>query len=145
MDTLTERFIKGLKEHNLTPEILKLSGWKYCGGNQPGTPHFRYWKLQFGNRKQPEAETHCICGHKIRNNCFITDGEKFIVLGNCCIKKFVPKSGRTCEQCGEPHKNRIVNRCNECRNGLCDYCGKTCGMDYTKCYHCSVQDFKLNK
>lgn len=141
MDMLTERFIKGLKEHNLTPEILKLSGWKYCGGSTPGR-HRNYWKLQFGDRQFPGHTDHCVCGHKIQENCFITDGNLFLPLGNCCIKKFIPKSGRTCEKCGEPHKNHIVNRCNECRVGVCDGCGKSCREDYKKCYTCNNKHLK---
>jgi hypothetical protein len=45
-------------------------------------------------------------------------------LGNSCIKRFIKKSGRTCETCGEPHKNRKVNMCNKCRPTIKSYCGR---------------------
>lgn len=137
MDALTIRFIRGLQEHNLTPEILKASNWRYCGGTQPGT-HLSYWRLRFGSRAFPEYESACVCGHEIKYNCFITDGENILVLGNCCIKKFVSKSGRNCDKCGATHRNRIIDRCNACRNGKCDRCGVACGMDYKRCISCAT-------
>ena len=63
----------------------------------------------------PATTNKCICEHKIIGNCYITNGERLLVLGNCCIKKFVPDSGRTCDKCGNKHKNRKINRCNTCR------------------------------
>ena len=59
----------------------------------------------------------CICGHDISENCYITDGNIIIVLGNCCIRKYLPKTqcGRTCRICKQPHKNRKNNICNKCR------------------------------
>ena len=58
--------------------------------------------------------------------------------------KFTPnneckKNTRTygiCEKCGNKHKNRVVNRCNKCRIGLCDNCNKIIDKKYKKCYNC---------
>jgi len=85
----------------------------------------------------PEPTDECVCGHHIAENCYITDGERILILGICCIKKFIPKNTRTCEKCEEPHKNRIVNRCNNCRIGVCDNCSKNCNESYKKCYNCA--------
>lgn len=129
---LTDRFIKGLMEYNLTVDEIK--NWKYCGGNY--NPHYNYFRLCCPNDDLPDYEDRCACGHKIVENCYITDGEQILVLGNCCIKRFIPKCGRTCEICEQPHKNRKVNRCNECRIGICDKCNNECNKNYKICYKC---------
>jgi hypothetical protein len=132
---LTERFINGLKDYNLSYEEIIKQNWKYCGGNYGS--HFNYFKLFWGDDDLPRNEEFCVCGHAIKNNCYITNGEEILVLGNCCIKKFIPNSSRTCEICGEPHKNRVVNRCYTCRIGRCDNCGENCNTSYKKCYNCA--------
>jgi uncharacterized protein (DUF3820 family) len=115
MNNKTElNLIKGLKKHNITYEMIKDGTVKYCGGNKGS--HLNYFKIFFtSDRELPKPEDKCICGHFIVDNCYITDGKEIIVLGNCCIKRFVPKCGRTCEKCGENHKNRKNNLCNKCR------------------------------
>ena len=134
---LTTKFIKGLKNYNLTYDEIKNSNWKYCGGRTGH--HLNYFKLCFKNNKLPDIVNECVCGHHIEENCYITDGKEILVLGNCCIKKFISKSSRTCDNCGEPHKNRIVNRCNNCRKGICDDCDKKCNEIYKKCYDCAFK------
>ena len=132
---LTNKFIKGLENYGLTYGEIKNSNWKYCGGRIGR--HLNYFKLCCKNDDLPDKVNECVCGHRIEENCYITDGEQILVLGNCCIKKFIPKSSRTCEKCGEPHKNRVVNRCNNCRKGVCDECDKECEESYKKCYKCA--------
>lgn len=131
---LTNKFITGLKNYGLTYDDIKNSNWKYCGGSTGR--HLNYFKLVFSNYDLPEHTNECVCGHKIIENCYIRDGEQILVLGNCCIKKFIPKSSRTCEKCETPHKNRVVNRCNNCRKGICDKCDKKCNKSYKTCYNC---------
>lgn len=130
------KFIKGLKKYNITKKQIDDGDWKYCGGDSGR--HLKYFKLCKKDTELPEHVDKCICDHHISENCFITNGERIIVLGNCCIKRFVPKSGRTCSECGEPHKNRVVNRCNECRISRCDLCGVNIDIKYKKCYRCFV-------
>ena len=112
-----ERFKRGLWNwYKLTLEELT-ENYKYCGGdgdNASGDErHHNYWVTLFGNEKCPYKETECFCGQQIRENCFVVDKTKtnFVHMGNCCIKRFMPegKSGRTCEICEEPHKNRKDN------------------------------------
>ena len=131
-----DRFERGLIKHNLSLEEIKNGDWKYAGGCQGR--HLNYFNLikQTKDLKMPLKVDKCICGHHIEENCYITNGDRIIVLGNCCIKKFIPKNTRTCSECGEPHKNRIVDRCNECRVGVCDGCGKDIAEKYKKCYTC---------
>jgi len=75
--------------------------------------YLNYFHLFWGKEYElPEHTNKCVCNHSIEENCYITNGNKegVLILGNCCIKKFIPKSGRTCEICDEPHRNRVVNR-----------------------------------
>jgi len=132
---LTNRFIKGLKEYNLAYD--EMVNWKYCGGNRGR--HLSNFKLCCKGEELPNKVYECICGHAIIENCYITNGDEILVLGNCCIKRFIEKSDKTCEICEEPHKNRKVNRCNKCRIGICDDCGKKCDEDYKKCYSCAFK------
>ena len=60
-------------------------------------------------------------------------GDEIIVLGNCCIKKFIPSSGRTCEECDEPHRNRKHNICNSCLENRCFECLIPCSGKYKYC------------
>ena len=119
MSKLTEKFIKGLQKYNLNVEDIKK--FKYCGGNQGR--HYNYFKLFFEETLKknpgwyPELKNECICDHHIQENCYIINNSGLILtIGNCCIKKFILKKYRTCEICECPHKNRIVNKCNDCRN-----------------------------
>lgn len=142
---LTEKFIKGLQNHNLSYEDIKKNNWTYCGGNKPGS-RLRYFKLFFGHTDTPDHESKCVCGHTIKENCYITDRKEILVLGNCCIKKFMPKgkSGRTCEDCGKPHRNRKDNKCHDCREikyntpieNRCRKCDIKCNSKYKYCYNC---------
>ena len=133
---LTKRFIKGLKKYGLTFEEVN-KHWKYCGGNRGR--HLNYLKLNFKDIDLPEPENECVCGQRIKENCYIIDDaeERILVLGNCCIHKFIEKCGRTCKICGEPHKNRIVNRCHQCRIGICDVCDRKCNPKYKTCWKCT--------
>ncbi len=157
-------FIKGLKEYNLTNEEIIAEGWKYCGGNEGR--HLNYFRIACPGEVLPDQADECVCGHNIVENCYITDGDRILILGNCCIKRFIPDSGRTCERCGEPHRNRKDNLCSDCRprcagcdevrEGLrrgicrdcwpylrhslsprkCAECGGECKAGYTTCWPC---------
>jgi hypothetical protein len=134
-DELSEKFINGLMKYNLN--LIDLVNFKYCGGDSGS--HKNYFNLFFqgAQENKPNHVNHCICGNRIKINCYITNAAQILVLGNCCIKKFISKSGRTCDTCGEPHKNRKVNRCNTCRTGVCDLCDGVCGKRYKTCFVCS--------
>lgn len=135
------QFQDGLfKNYNMTMNDIVVNGYKYCGGNKGR--HLNYFRLFFSNDKPLPTRVHkCVCGHDIVENCYIINEtrDKIIVLGNCCIKRFLSKdkSGRTCEVCGKPHKNRSVNQCNDCRVSYCIECGEKClKYNYKYCYLC---------
>jgi len=120
-DKKIDRFTKGLLEYNLTLDEIITSGWKYCGGDTGR--HAKYFKISCPNDIRPEHVNNCVCGHPIKRNCYITNAEEtdIIILGSCCIKKFIPKekSGRTCKNCGMSHKNRKYDLCNNCKPSSC--------------------------
>lgn len=151
--SLHKSFISGIEELGYTyEEIVK---WKYAGGNSGS--HRNYYYMLFGSRTGlPEHRNKCVCGHYIKENCYIVapddpDGLKLLVIGNCCIKKFIPNCGRTCEDCGSIHRNRKDNKCNDCREpkippkpkkGTCRFCKDKCGDTYTQCYKCYIKYVK---
>ena len=83
---LTQKFIKGLKKYGLTQEDIN-NKWKYCGGNS--REHLNYYKITHKGMETPYYSDRCICGHHIKENCYLTDGNEILILGNFCIKKFV--------------------------------------------------------
>jgi hypothetical protein len=111
---LTQSLIKGLKNYDLTLNDIQNNNFRYFGGNEGS--HLNYYNLICEKTSLPEYKNKCICGHTIKENCYITNGDIILTLGNCCIKKFLPKEkqGRTCEKCGNPHRNRKYNKCNDC-------------------------------
>ena len=91
---------------------------RYVGGDY--SEHARYFDIACPGMDRPPHASACVCRVRIKNNAYLrqgADGPLFVV-GSCCVKKFVARSGRTCEDCGEPHRNRKVNLCTACRNGL---------------------------
>ena len=133
---LTKRFTEGiLEKHGITAEEVK-NEWKYCGGN--AGCHLNYFNLHTG-LKHPRFVSHCVCNQAIELQCYIQKNGRLITLGSCCIKRFCIKKGRRCEKCDEPHGNRVVNRCNDCRFGVCDDCGDECNSSYSRCGLCNYK------
>ena len=146
LSSLKTRFLKGLKEYGLTYEDIIKSNYRYCGGSRGR--HLNYFKLISPNEELPDLSDECVCRHHIEENCYITNGEEILILGNCCIKKFIPYKNRTCELCNNTHLNRIKNRCNNCRNKICDKCdtqhnnkNKLCNKcnNYKICKICNIK------
>jgi len=114
-----KNLIKALEDKGLTYDEVKTT-YKYSGGRgsenidplhecQSETRHSRYFNLCLPNAKRPEPVDTCLCKHEIVENCYITknfDINTILILGNCCIKKFIDASSRTCEICDISHKNR---------------------------------------
>tara|TARA_R110000744_G_scaffold18970_8_gene50409 strand:+ start:1733 stop:2236 length:504 start_codon:yes stop_codon:yes gene_type:complete len=150
----------------------KENGWRYGGGRQKKvfiehdqsydyqvTKHSRYYeqdlrpqwnKLGFNCLNYfPSKKEYCLCGHWIRENCFIyrKRNEKTIdirVIGNCCITLY-DLSGKHCEMCDAVHQNRKDNLCNTCRKEVKDTekrklthckCGQKKKKKHPLCYYC---------
>lgn len=138
-----KKFIKGLEILGLEYNNIK-EKWKYCGGDTGR--HNNYFLECCKEENRPEHEDKCVCDHIITENCYICpkvskeklkDTTTFLVLGNCCIKKFIEKHGRTCAECGIHHKNRKVNLCNLHRTWSCSDCGVVCNYGQYKCFDCN--------
>jgi hypothetical protein len=115
-----------------------LDDYVYAGGNR--TRHLSYFELKSPDEDLPPWAAECVCGVYIEENCYIrkssraldsaVGGPDLLILGNCCIKRFVPTCGRNCRDCGASHRNRKVDLCNACRLGKCDRCGGRCRAEY---------------
>jgi hypothetical protein len=151
MSSVSQRFIEGLKEYNLTLEEIRTTGWKYAGGDEnAGVGPLNYFRQIFGG--DPESvygpmEDECICGHPIQRHYFITDAnnEGMLVIGSECIKRFLPENvqGRTCSMCMAPHRRTKNNICFDCekqikdeKKKLCVDCGGKKQPKFKRCYEC---------
>jgi len=109
-----KKFLEGLEKLGIDEETFKI--YKYAGGNKGR--HYNYFKLNGLLDELPEQKDKCVCNHDIVENCYLVSPDKnVLILGNCCIKRFVSKDkqGRTCEDCGASHRNRKYNLCNNCK------------------------------
>jgi hypothetical protein len=69
---------------------------------------------------------YCVCKQSIKHLCFLhnknyKDNKKpeYLLVGSCCITKFMPNGlSKNCSNCGEIHKNRKDNFCNNCRTNI---------------------------
>lgn len=118
MSELSKRFIEGLKEYNLSKEDVE--NFIYIGGDEDDYRKHLHFN-GYDPLDMPKKKDQCLCGHDIKINCYIKskEGSLILVLGSCCVKRFI-KSGlkKTCEKCGNNHKNRKYNICNECKKKL---------------------------
>ena len=64
---LTETFIEGLKDYNLTYNEIVNGNWKYCGGRSGS--HLNYFKLCCKDEELPEHVNKCVVGNKKPENC----------------------------------------------------------------------------
>src|SRR5690606_38727443 len=73
-------------------------------------------KMNFKACEWPEHKDSCICDTDIVYNHFVTNRarDRVIVVGKCCIDKFLGPNRKRCEVCYEPHRNRKRNLCGEC-------------------------------
>jgi len=128
--------------------LAKNNEWVWAGDNhtKKGFDYHKdfseYHKIRslFSNEQYPFLfRWNCLCGHEIKNHAYIFNikTKRLKLVGSSCVKKFVENgTKKVCFECGATHKNRIVNRCNACRIGICDKCGKRIDECYTVCYSC---------
>ena len=144
----------------------------YCGGNKEGR-HRNYYRMVFGEEPSSEWDvggslhnSHCYCSTKIVEQCLVYNKKLYsenvadgleglqerggmpiiIAMGNECIHRECPNHGRTCGECGEPHRNNKDNLCKDCRNPKkCKTCKKKMPKvlpngkpnPYLRCYECN--------
>jgi len=142
---LHEKFLRGLEERRIT--IEEFNKYKYAGGNRGS--HKKYFKICGLLDKEPPSFRFCICNHPIEEQCYLANEEKkALVIGNCCIKKFVPKENRErrCTKCNEKHRNIKDNYCKKCRE-LCknNGCNNLKKSKYTEqCIECIKKKEKVD-
>jgi hypothetical protein len=102
---------KGSKTHKKL-----LEGFKALGYTEEDIT-----KMKSTNTSCTFESGECICGHWIKEHCYIiTHTNQILALGNCCIEKFITKHKKLCDICERPHKNRITNKCKECKKEILD-------------------------
>jgi hypothetical protein len=101
---ISRRFINGLAKYDLTIDDLK--NFYYIGNDNDSNL-----------KNKINHESYCICGHRIKTNNYITDGNIILIIGLSCIQKFLPyKKQRLCPECMKPTRNRIKTKlCNSCK------------------------------
>tara|TARA_R110001606_G_scaffold378844_1_gene538660 strand:+ start:81 stop:650 length:570 start_codon:yes stop_codon:yes gene_type:complete len=136
---LLKSFVENLKKEGYSIKRL-LDDYVYIGGsgyysndhtdinNEIGfesTPqsnyYTRHWEDWIGldeiYGKRPDTNK-CICGHDIHENCWLMNTinrDIAPVIGNCCIKNFLPELKiRKCNLCNKPHKRIVYDICFEC-------------------------------
>lgn len=115
--------------------------WFYAGGSEGS-------RLEYFNQVAPKgsstpaASSNCMCGTKIKENCYITDDfgdlSRYAVVGSCCIKKFLgqERQKKTCPTCGEPHSRRSTPYCYNCEPKRCLDCNCEIEKRFSRCYRC---------
>ena len=109
------RFISGIKKYGLTYEDIN-NDWYYMGG-ESGV-HYQYFRKHYPEDIIPEHDKFCLCGHHIKNNCWISDGSDILTVGESCINRFFKKTIKCCDICKVTHRNRRDNCCNNCRQRI---------------------------
>lgn len=105
---------------------IDISTWVACGSDH-GLRMLEndLFKKTFPNNNYPDQKTICICGHKIKENCYITtpnlDYNNIVIIGNCCYKLFNEKKTMMCILCDEQHSNIKSEKCNKCKAKQASY------------------------
>jgi hypothetical protein len=133
------------------PQAIIEKEYKYFGGNY--SEHLDFFNNQrkiyaldnVGNYVRDDCET---CARKTKNKLLLLKDKNeeidyYSVCQRCCVNfGKMPKTQGICEDCGEEHRNRSDNYCNECRKKTnCLKC-----RNRTFCYdgHCSNCISKYN-
>ena len=131
-------FCDNLEALGLTYAEVKRD-YKYSGGSKGR--HRNYFDMCFPMYSLPNKKRNCLCDHPIEENCYLSkdfDYDTLLIVGNCCITKFIDHSSRTCLNCSAPHKNRLLNYCNDCKEYV--------KRGYTeKCLSCNSLSKSLSK
>lgn len=132
-------FINGLEKLGLNVDYI-LNNYVCVGGdgysrvesNKTNEYHINEFINIFGHKNFPEYVDKCICGHCIKENCYINDilnrssFDSILIIGNCCYNKFINNKIRRCYHCNRDHTNN---------KSLCDECDKTikqCNKEFRK-------------
>ena len=129
MDSYHKLFNIALEEMSVESPIPFKDQWKYIGGDSGR--HRKKFKTIFGRTPDIAQLDECICSHKIVENCYLENklSGKQIVVGNCCINRYIEDTSKKCEECGDEHRNTKDNYCSDCRGDIMKI-GKFSGKTY---------------
>jgi hypothetical protein len=120
----TSKIYKVFEKYGIDPNIYVTcgtSGGRIVNGEVKNMTGSLYYKKCYPNSAIPELKSHCICGIKIIENCYVTTPDynpnNIVVVGNCCFKEFFKNKVTFCLICNESHTNGIFDN-----KGLCDSC-----------------------
>lgn len=154
-----KKISKNLKKLDITFEEFQ-NDFRRAGGYNPNDERKdailkREWEQTFKNKERPTHVNHCLCNHYIEDNRYIKhfkNNDTILILGSCCIKRFMKYCSKMCEICDKPHKNRKDNKCNKCRNkAICPDCNEIYKLNYykdnLKCNNCEnkIETYSKNK
>lgn len=135
VENMWEKFLVGFEFRGYDRE--EIINFKYVGDNYTDTG-MNYWRMN-NIGKYPPCSLYCICNHYIIRQAYIYDGKDVLVVGCCCIKRFI-KSGlnRTCMMCKKKHQRRNTDKCNSCKT-KCFTCWGKCEERFVNCILCRVK------
>jgi hypothetical protein len=104
--------LKCLEELGYT--MKEFSQFRWIGNNNYDGQ--RYFKQIYPDREYPKDKLKCICGSVIGTDEWVETPDKVILtLGSSCRAIYLKNTGKSCELCNAPHRNRTVNQCDDCR------------------------------
>lgn len=150
---------KQLEKMKISQEIIK-KNYEYFGGNY--SEHLTF----FCNQRHIYTLDHIseyikdnceTCSRKTKNKLLLInqDLDYYSVCERCCSNfGKMPKKHGICEDCGEEHRNRSDNYCNECRKKsnclkcrqrdfCCDGRCSICISKYNFCIDCKITEVSI--
>jgi hypothetical protein len=63
------------------------------------------------------AYNECLCGHIIKNHKVISNDIIHLIVGACCVKRFIKKDNQIskCKRCNMDHNKRVNSLCEPCK------------------------------
>lgn len=139
-EELTRHFRKGCESNGLDADDVQENWLGYFQADQlVKHTHFEIADL-------PDHSEHCICGHKIYNQCYMVspDFTQIEVIGIDCIKKFIKGSkSMRCELCDIPCRQCARMTCKACKDKRTIFCA--CGSKIAVVGKYAVQPYNCKK
>lgn len=126
-----EKFFEGLF---LAGGTKNKADYRYAGGDGDGQSSMAHYHRLYYEEEAPilypfidtdfPSDNHCVCGVEIHECCYLVNvvTERTIIVGNCCIKRFLPEEyQKKCRECHLPKK--YLNKktkfiCPQCREDI---------------------------
>lgn len=124
-------------KYNLDPDDV-INNWRYCGALAEDHRIF-YFDLCFPDMDFPKPKGKCVChAFLFTKNYYITNGTDILILCKYCLDHHIKHNKRTCEICLKPHRNILINACNECKKSYDKECESCKVIIHNSAKYCSV-------